>query len=268
MFKKAAYATLGAVLLVGILYGSNLIPYAQTAYENVKTQAQDAIPIEFQIDAARTQLEKIGPEINGMVHQIAREKAEIKRLSTDLGTQQVALAKLYDKMMTLREHVASGEEVYVATNGKAYTNERVKEDLRHRFTVYQTAELTLKKSEEILEVRKVALEQAFAKLDEAQAQQRELEVQIENLTARQRMVEVAKTASNLNIDNSQLSKTREMIDQISSRIDTEEAILSLAPEYLGGQIPVGDDVLAGDSDILQEMDAYFDKATDDDVVLK
>ena len=266
MFKKAAYATLGAVLLVGILYGSNLIPYAQTAFKQVKSQAQDAVPIEFQIDAARTQLEKIGPEIKGMVYQIAKEKAEIKRLGNDLESQQANLTKLYDKMMTLRNHVASGEEVYVATNGKAYTNDRVKEDLRHRFTVYQTAEMTLKKSEQVLDVRKVALEQAFAKLDEAQAQQRELEVQIENLVARQRMVEVAKTASSLNIDNSQLSKTREMIDEISSRIDTEEAILSLAPEYLGtGQIPVGDEVL-GDTDILQEMDAYFNKATEDDVV--
>lgn len=267
MFKKAAYATLGAVILVGILYGSNLIPYAQTAFNQVKSQAQDAVPIDFQIDAAKTQLLKIGPEINGMVHQIAKEKAEIKRLSSDLETQQASLSKLYDKMMTLREHVASGEEVYVATNGKAYTNERVKEDLRHRLTVYQTAELTLNKSKEVLEFRKVALEQAFAKLDEAQSQQRELEVQIENLTARQRMVEVAKTASNLNIDNSQLSKTREMIDQISARIDTEEAILSLTPEYQGGQIPVGDEVI-GDTDIVQEIDAYFNNIDDSDVVSK
>ncbi len=267
MFKKAVYVAIGAVLLVGILYGTNAVPYAKTAYNHVKTTAQDAVPIEFQIEAAKTQLANIGPEINQMVHQIAKEKAEIKRLSKELERQQVVLEKRYDEMMTLREHVASGDEVYVATNSKAYTTERVKEDLRHRFSVYQTAEQTITKSEQILELRKVALENAFAKLDEAQAQQRELEVQIENLNARQRMVEVAKTASEFNIDNSELAKTRQMIDEISTRIDTEEAMLSLAPQYLGGQIPVGDDVLT-DTDILQEMDAYFSKVDEDDVVSK
>ena len=268
MFKKITYGLIGAVVLAGVLFGSNLIPYAQTAYNQAKESAQGAVPIEFQIDAARTQLGNIGPEINQMVHQIAKEKAEIKRLNRELDSQRTVLQKRYDEMMTLKSHVESGEEVYVATNGKAYTNERVKEDLSHRFTVYKTAKQTIEKSEEILSARRTALEQAFAKLDEAQAQQRELEVQIENLTARQRMVEVAKTASNISLDNSELAKTRDMIDQISSQIDTEEEMLSLAPQYLGGQIPVNDDLVSDNSDILSEMEAYFSNVNDDDMVSK
>ena len=257
MKKKCTYAVIGAALLLGVLYGGNLIPYAQTAFNQVRQSAEDAVPIEFQIESAKTQLGKIGPEINDMVQQIAKEKAQIKKLTRDLDEQKQVLTKRYDQMMTLKNHVASGEEVYVATNGKAYTSERVKEDLRHRFTLYKTAEKTIEKSEQILELRKESLEAAFAKLDEAQAQERELQVQIENLTARQRMVEVAQTASNINIDNSELSKTREMIDQISTRLDESEEMLSLAPQYLGGQIPVNEDILSDNGDILDEMEAYF-----------
>ena len=44
------------------------------------------------------------------------------------------------------------------------------------------------------------------KLGEAKSQQRELELQIENLTARNRMNEVIATATQIKLDNSQLSK--------------------------------------------------------------
>lgn len=268
MCKKATFAILGLLLVGGLLFGGNFIPYAQTTFQRVKAHAQDAVPMDVQLDTARTQLEKIDPEIKNMVWQIAKEKAQIKRLSGDLDRQTESLATRYDEMMTLRGHMSSGDEVYVATNGKAYTNERVKEDLRHRLSIYQTAEKTKEKSDQILELRRSALESALVKLDEAQAQQRELEVQIENLTARQRMVEVAKTASQIDIDDSQLAKTRKMIDDISARIDTEEEMLSLVPKYFG-QIPVSsDDILSSDTDVLQEFDAYFDQVEDGTVVKK
>lgn len=266
MCKKALYGVVGLLLVGGILFGGNFIPYASTAFQRVKANVQDAVPLDLQIETARKQLTKIDPEIKDMVWQIAKEKAQIKRLTADLDRQSNELSKRYDEMMTLRNHVASGEEVFVATNGNAYTNARVKEDLSHRFAVYQTAERTKEKSEQILELRRSALESALVRLDEAQAQQRELEVQIENLTARSRMVDVAKTASNIHIDDSQLSKTRQMIDEISTKIDTEEEMLSLVPKYFG-QIPVNtDDIISTDKNILDEFDAYFSSDDDSSVV--
>ena len=81
-------------------------------------------------------------------------------------------------------------------------------------------------------------------------QQRELEVQIENLTARQRMVEVAKTASQIEIDDSQLARTRKMIDDISARIDTEEEMLSLDLDviFISADSPGGDCAAAKNAD--------------------
>ena len=263
MCKKATLAVAAVLVVGGLLFGGKLIPYAKTAYRSAVDKAQEAVPIEFQIEAAKDQLKTIGPEINDMVRKIAREKVEIKQLENSVAKQETTLKKRYDEMMVLRNHIQSGDTVYVATNGAAYTNERVREDLKHRFSLYQTAERTLEKEKQILELRQQALSSAFTRLDEAQAQQRELEVQIENLTARNRVVEVTATASQINnFDNSQLSKTREMIDEISSRIDTKEEMLSLAPKYFG-QIPVSEDSIDLSGDILDEMDAYFNQKADD-----
>lgn len=266
MCKKATLAIAAVLIVGGLLFGGKIVPYAKTAFQKAQSAASESMPIDFQIDAARTQLDAIGPEIKNMVHQIAKEKAQLKRLEADLARQDAQLEKSYDQMMTLRQHLQTGEQVYVATNGQAYGSDRVKEDLRHRFTMYQTAEKTRDKSAQILDLRKDALQNALVALDQAQAQQRELEVQIENLVARQRMVEVASQASELDIDNSQIARTREMIDDIAARIDTQEEMLSLAPKYFG-QIPVEEGQIATDGDILQEMDAYFSDPVDQGTVV-
>ena len=132
MFKNLKRLTLGGLgllLVGGLLFGSNLVPYAQTAYENVKTVANDSVSVEFQIQAAQTQLEKIGPEIRSMVHKIAKEQVQINRLKNDLRTQESQLEQSYDAMMTLQSHMKSGDKMYVATNGKAYNSSRVEDCL-------------------------------------------------------------------------------------------------------------------------------------------
>lgn len=262
MFKKATYGVLGAVVVCGLLFGSKLLPYAQTAYHNARSAADNAVPVAFQLDAAKAQLTKIDPEIKNMVWQIAKEKAQVKKLASQVERQTSELEKQYDEMMTLRQHVGSGEKFYVGTNGKAYTSERVEEDLRHRFTMYQTAEKTREKSQEILKLREASLESALAQLEEAKAQQRELEIQIENLNARHRMNEVVATATQINIDNSQLAKTRQMLEDIDARLATEEEMLNLIPKYTG-QIPVNADQADAGGNVIDEMDAYFHKKSKD-----
>ena len=263
MFKKLTLGVLGLMLVGGLLFGGKLIPYAKTAVQKVRTAAHDTVPVAYQIDAAKLQLEQIGPEIHNMVQQIAKEEVQVKRLAADLKQHKKMLEKSYDEMMTLRSHVESGERVYVDTRGQSHNTSRVKQDLRHRFSLYQTAEKTFEKKGEILEIRKESLAAAHTKLDEAKAQQRELEMQIENLQARNRMNEVIATASQINIDNSQLAKTRAMLDDIDARISADEEYLNIAPKYFG-QIPVSTDSVISEQDIMDEMDAYFDGKADDE----
>ncbi len=264
MFKKLTLAAAAVLVIGGVLFGTNMVTYMQAAFDNARQAGQDLVSVEFQLEAAEKQLAKIEPQIYDMIHQAAKEKAEIKRLAAEVNRQNEALDKSKDEMLTLRSHMDSGDQVYVATNGKAYTNDRVEEDLRHRFSLHKTTTQTRDKSAQILELRAQALASALVKIDDARALQRELEVQIESLNARNRMVEVAQTASNLNIDDSQLARTQEMLDDISARIDTDEEMLAMAPEYLG-QIPVSQDsVLSTDGNIVDEIDAFFDASDDAD----
>lgn len=261
IFKKIVVGTLGTVLVGGLLFGSNVVPYAQTAYQRLTDSAQDAVPISFQIDAAKQQLAKIGPEVNNMYHQIAKEKVQVKRLEQQLVKQASDLEKSRSEILALRQHLDSGKEFFVATNSKAYTSERVKEDLRHRFTLHRTAEQRLKTAEKTLALRESALNNGFESLEKAQAQQRELQVKIETLNARNRMNDLVKTTAHYDFDDSQLARTRAMVDDISARIETEEEMMNLAPVVFG-QIPVNSEANISAGNLLEELDAYFNPSDD------
>ena len=89
--KKLILGVVGVVMVAGLLFGGNLIPYAQTAYEKASSSVQQQVPISFQIDAAKKQLENIGPEIDDMNLQIAKEKVSIKKLESSIERQEDCL---------------------------------------------------------------------------------------------------------------------------------------------------------------------------------
>lgn len=266
MCKKMTLGVLGLALVGGLLFGGNLIPYVSTAVSKARTAAKQQVPIEFQIDAAQKQLEKIHPEIQLMLHQIAKENAQLTRLEKELVKNKSSLETSHEQMNALKDHLVSGDQFYVAANAKTYTNSVVREDLTHRLAIYKTARETIDSQEQVLESRKTAVEAALARLDEARSLERELVVQIENLRARNRVNQVAKTANNIEMDDSELSRAAAMLEDIGAQIDADAELMRLTPKYLG-QIPVSEDsVLDADQDIVQQMTKYFAEDISSEVV--
>ncbi len=267
MFKKLTLGVLGLVFVGGLLFGGNMLPYVSTAVSKARQAAKQQVPIEFQIDAAQKQLEKIHPEVQTMLVEVAKEKAQLKRMETDLASNKENLEISRDQMMALKDHLTSGDQFYVAANSKTYANSRVREDLAHRLSLFKTAQETVDSQEQVLESRRSAIEAALAKLDEAKALQRELEVKIENLRAKNRLNQVAKTATNIDMDSSELARAANMLEDISAQVEADSEMLQMAPKYFG-QIPVGQDSVLDDQDILQQMTEYFGDDVSTEVVSK
>ena len=53
MIKKLAIFIGGGVLVLSLLFGTRLIPYAKTSFHKLQQKAQEAVPISMQIDTAR-----------------------------------------------------------------------------------------------------------------------------------------------------------------------------------------------------------------------
>jgi hypothetical protein len=87
-----------------------------------------------------------------------------------------------------------------------------------------------------------------------QSVQRKLRVQIDNLAARNRMIEVAKSSSQFVFDDSQLAKTTQLIDEIDSRLSAEERMANSESRSFD-RIPVQDS--ESQVDLMAEIANYF-----------
>lgn len=249
MLKKTIVVG-AAVVLLGVLFGRS---HVRTAVGMAKQAVKDNVPVQFEIKRAREMIKGLAPEIETNMHVIAREETEVAKLEKQVGSAEEKLAKDREGIMRLKKDLASGSETFVYC-GRNYSAKQVKEDLTHRFDQFKTREATADNLRKILVARQASLVAAREKLEGMLAAKRGLEVDVENLEARLKMVEVAQTTSDFNFDDSELSRTKELIAEIADRIDVAERLVN-ADTQVPGQIPLEE----GDSerDITDEVAKYF-----------
>lgn len=255
MVKKTLFGAAIAAVVLGLVFGRDAASYVSTSLGWVSQSVRDSVPIDFEIERARDMIADLDPEIRRNMHLIAKEEVEVEKLAAQVDDTREQLAKNQKHIMQLKNDLASGSGSFYY-GGRRYSVSQVKVDLSNRFERFKTREATLDKMEQILAARQSSLEAAREKLEAMMAAKRQLEVDVANLEARQKMVEVAQTTSDFNFDDSHLARTRELIDQIGTRIDVAERMVN-ADVRFHDEIPL-DEAEASGNDIVDEITHYFE----------
>ncbi|MEW4563479.1 hypothetical protein AB1K70_13185 [Bremerella sp. JC770] len=252
MIKKLACTGVGAALLAGLVFGTDAYSYISTTASRVSDNVKNSVPVEFELDRARKMIQDLTPEIRRNMHLIAKEEVEVEKLQSRVGDLEEKLTSNKADIIRLKNDLDSGS-TYFTYAGHEYSRNAVQTDLAGRFERFKTQDATRVKLESILRAREQGLDAARAKLDGMLTARRQLEVDVENLEARQKMVEVAQTSSKFAFDDSHLSKTKRLIDEIRTRIDVAERMVDVDGE-LAGEIQLDEQV---DADISNEVASYF-----------
>ncbi len=251
MLKKLV--VLGAVAAVGLTaLTASRSSYVRTAIHTAGDSVRLNVPIDFEIERARQMIKDLKPEIAANMELVAREEAGVEKLAGEVDAKKQQIAKAKNEIMRLKGDLESGSVRFVYAN-REYTSQQVKDDLQARFKQFQTHEKTANKLAQVLTAREKNLEAARRKLDATLAAKRQLELDVENLQARLRMVQSTQATSPVALDDSQLSNTRQLLDDIRTRIDVAEK-LAAAEGELEGSIPLEE---TASPDLLSEIADYF-----------
>ena len=256
MKKRILYFGGGAtavLLLMAFLFGSDATSYLTTSVASVRDSVKSSVPVNFELERARQHISEITPEVRKNMELITGEEVEIEKLEEHIQEFETKLSADQKAIIRLNSDLASGSENFVYT-GNAYTAKEVKRDLETRFEEYKTDESTLQNLERLLTARMSNLNTARNKLADMQGVQRKLRVQIDNLAARNRMIEVVKSSSQFVFDDSQLAKTSQLIDEIDSRLSAEERMANSESRSFT-RIPVQD--AESQVDLMDEITNYF-----------
>jgi chromosome segregation ATPase len=252
MLKKVVMGSLLAGTVAVGLVATGAWSYVRTGVNVAGQTVRDSVPIEWEIKRARQMIEDLKPEIAKNMQVVAKEEVSVQRLTEEITTKQTQLTKGREDILRLKDDLKSGAKRFVYA-GRNYSEEQVRDDLSNRFKQFQVHEQTTNKLNQILIAREKNLEAARRKLDEMLAAKRELEVEIENLQARMTMVQVAQTSSPISLDDSHLSGTRRLLDEIRSRIDVAER-LAASEGAMSGSIQLDE---INTSNVIQEIADYF-----------
>lgn len=232
MVKKVLIIVGGVTVLSVFLFGRDAASYVGTSVGWVKDSVKDSVPIEFELDRARKMVKDLVPDIRKNMHVIAKEEVEVTKLEKQIVKSDDELTKAKQDIVRLRDDLASPREHYTY-NGRRYSVQQVKLDLANRFERYKTGDATLQSLREICDARKRSLEGARQKLDQMLAAKRQLEVDVANLEARLKMVEVAQASSEINVDDSRLARAKELISDLRTRLDVAATIVAAEGQYTG-----------------------------------
>ena len=257
MIRKAVKWTfLGAVAVAAAVLVSRgaIGSYVRMAFDEARHEAKNLVPLEWELKRANQMIARLEPEIERNVERVVREQIEVAKLRRQLEKNDQQLAQCKREVLRLRDDLASGSTSYVYA-GRSFTEEQVRADLANRFDHFKDLEAVTEKLRKILSIRETKLQAAKQRVDAMRMAKRKLEVEIEHLAARLEMVQVAQTTSDFHFDDSQLSQTRELLDEIETRLDVNEQMLQ-TKAGLVERIPLGESDTSSQT-IAEDVTRYF-----------
>ena len=218
MIKKVIIVA-GVVLVLGIfVFGAGALSYVRTSAGYVKDSVRNAVPIEFQIQRARHEIENLVPEVRKNTYVIAKEEVEVLRLEEQTAEAEKGLKKDKGEIMRLNSDLGTGKDVFRYA-GASYSASEVKIDLANRFERFKVNEATLGSLRQILDARQCSLDAAHDKLKAMLAKRRQLKVEVENLD--QVRTVLVTDADRVLLDNMNLEMLREAVEVVGGKVVTE-----------------------------------------------
>ena len=253
MLKKLMIGGVATALLTGVLIGTGAWSHVRTAGGWIAQTAEDAMPLEWEIKRARQMINDLEPEIAVNAKRIALEKIKVAKLEKESLSANERLADARDAISRLKSDLEDGSEYY-SYKGKTFTSNQVRDELSRRFKAFKVSNETADSLEKMLSARMETLRAAGERMEAMMSAKHQLEIEVENLEAQLAAVRAAQTSSELALDDSALSRTRDLLDTISARIDVEREMTQVDSQYFGA-IELEEE---GSADLLDEISAYFD----------
>lgn len=252
MIKKAVLLVVGLGVTTLVLFGRDAASYVSTTYHRLTSTVQDSVPVEFQIERARQMVRDLEPEIRRSMHVIAKEEVALEQLNHQIAANEQKAEKEKRDILRLQSDLGTGSETFRYAN-RTYSSEEVKQDLARRFNRFKVADDTLSSMKQMRDAREKNLDAAQQKLSAMINARRKLEVDVQNLEAKRKLVEVAQASSEYVFDDSQLARCKELINDIRTRLDVA-AKLANADVNVEVEIPLDE---ATPSDITDQVAEYF-----------
>jgi hypothetical protein len=254
-------AVIGGLAYLLLTYGGGAWSYFSTASRLVGDKVRSNVPLEFELERAKTMITGLIPDVRQNMLVIAQEEVGVEDLrkridagSSDLAAQRESLVGLRTKLNDKVEKVSLGSQ--------SVSKGELKHELTRVFSRYQVAEATLASQRQLLAARETALEAARTKLAKMLTAKRDLETQVESLQARLKTQQSETMSASLDVNDSQVAHCQTLLNEVRARIEVADRLFTSQ-----GDLSFMTTAMAPPAeDIGEQIDRYFAPASSDAAV--
>jgi peptidoglycan hydrolase CwlO-like protein len=253
---------LGLVVLAGLVVArkTHLASYARTLWSQVRQEAKAQVPVKFELDRIRNEIDAMDDDIRGMVSPIAEHMAGVAELKHDIEQGQSRLARQKASLLTMTQCLQRPGD-RVAYKGEQVSAVSLRRQMQRDFSLYKQMEAQVATQEKLLAARQRALDAAREQLNKLIAKKDEFTIQLAQLEAEQQLIEAAGTGTDLRVNDSRASEIATALAAVRHeqevarnkiRLLTGEAVAASSPgpeqpgaspdevrAYLEGNAPAG-----------------------------
>jgi chromosome segregation ATPase len=257
MLKKLLIAVVAVAVGLTVVKSTKVGSLMRVKWNEATAWCNKQIPVETEIARLRDEISRLGNDTKTHYSVIAEEMVRIDNLKREISEGETKLTQQKKKVTALRDALNEGGNKLVSINDEKYPRVRVEKQLARDFEHYKAAEAQLAAKKKLLESRETCLAKAREQLTAMQETRRDLEVEVSKLEAEYNTLKVTQTKSKFNLDDSALSKVKEGVAALRTRIAEQQKLAALEAEFSDGPIPVGDTVKT--KDLLKQIDEHFGK---------
>jgi hypothetical protein len=246
---------LGAALGAGALYmvfGTSAPSYVRTAFHKVRDNAKSAVPVQFDIDRARDEIQNLEPAIKEGITQYVRAESEIDDLTGEIAKTKANLEKEKVVMQTMNDGLKTGE--YRLAGTVSYTADEIKADLGRRLDSYKLNSRLVESREQTLKARTKTLAAIKDHLNQMATTKKTLMAKIEGIEARLKMIETTRESRDFNFDDSALSSAKATVAGLEKKLNELARQAELEGRYSDTGVPIA---VEPNRDVMKEADALL-----------
>jgi chromosome segregation ATPase len=251
LVKKGVVGAALGVTALALLFGGRAPSYVKTAFHRVRHDARRAVPMDYEIQRVRDEVNRLDPAMLDSHENIVRAQVDLEELQREIVASRDNLDREKREMLALADRVKSGE---YRVGGNTYSAEEVKADLARRFDRYSYGKKAVEQREQIVKTRKQAVAAARDQLVKMAAQKQILIARIEAMEAKLKQVEATRAGDEFNFDDSPLARARQDVTELEKRVEVMSRIAAERGMITDKSVPV---TVETNRDVVREIDAEF-----------
>lgn len=225
MCKKFLLYGGGLVALSFLLFGTAAVSHVRNGVSWVRGQVNETVPVEVELERARSMIEETGPQIRECKRIIAERMVEIRSLEQTITELDGKQAQSRTKLKVQQTCLAENRTSYTI-QGREISRISVESDAVRTLERLKVQDQILASKRERLSALEKSLAYAQKTLENVLTEKANLEAQLDLLETKLRQTEAMKAAtSNINVDSSNLARAKDILSQQSKRLDVVQQMI-------------------------------------------